>query len=582
MKYSSAALVNGIETFSWPSYIISSVKIQRFLTRDTQIQLKIICHELYVNSNEIQGQIKKDLKNEYEKTKVQINGRIGRIVGCIPTQYDASIFPNTSSSEENESLQFLWTTYYYNDILWKQMEQKTFKTVEVECEYAGELLIDENSNITGPEISREKAAELRQKFLNRDFEEITVNQNDSNRLQSVAKEMKIKLNHKKIPIASVLKKQTINQLRTWADGCYYIELSRPVIIDSNTPQLNVDVVVSMKNRHGGYITADEYPTFVFYGLMFHVYAFGTILWFILCALCWEDLLEIHFFIGGVILVSMIEHLAFFLQYNAVDKYGYNTQFAVFTTQIVLCLRCTILRMLVIIVAIDYGIVKPSLERLKTKLLAMSVLYFISVTTTTILYLNTENGAINYKLLLSGFLLFFVDLTTYYWIIKGLAVTTKILRLRENIIQLNIYQHFIDAIIYVIIASFLFMIWTFKFDFFTRCITNWRVFWFFDAFWHLLGLCILLVIMFLFRPSNINQLHVFVPLIDQLNNDNDDEEKGKSAVLDSVTIYNGTSTQDDAASKCEQQQQASVNYEANILATETEGSNGNSVVKDVLT
>ncbi|CAF4470349.1 unnamed protein product, partial [Rotaria sp. Silwood2] len=379
-------------------------------------------------------QIEKDLRNYYGKTKVQINGRIGRIVGCLPSQSDACVFSNTSSSKHNEYLQFIWYHYYYY-ILWKQMKQKTFKMVVVDCEYAGELYIDECSNITGPEISREKVTELRQDFLNQETEQITANQKNETHLQ---------------------RKQTINQLRTWADGFYFIELSRPVFIDSNAPKPHVDVIVSMKNRHGGYIIADEYPSFVFYSVI------------------------------------------------------YNVHFAVTTTEVISCLRRTVLRMLVIIVLLGYGIVKLSLGLLKK------------------------------------------EVTCYG-----------------------------NAIIFVIIANFLFMTWTFKLNFLTTCITNWRDFWFNNAFWHLLSLLILLVIMFLYRPLSNSQLYVFVPLLDELDNDNDDEEKRKSGVFDSITIYNGTSTQDGAASKCQKQQKTSVNHEANVSSSGTGDSIGNYAVKDVL-
>ncbi|CAF3305085.1 unnamed protein product [Rotaria sp. Silwood2] len=433
-----------------------SSAIPRFLTSDTQIQLKILCREPSANTNNVQGQIEKDLRNYYGKTKVQINGRIGRIVGCLPSQSDACVFSNTSSSKHNEYLQFIWYHYYYY-ILWKQMKQKTFKMVVVDCEYAGELYIDECSNITGPEISREKVTELRQDFLNQEIEQITANQKNETHLQRVAKETKMKSNNKKTLFASVLKKQTINQLRTWADGFYFIELSRPVFIDSNAPKPHVDVIVSMKNRHGGYITPDEYPSFVFYSAMFRIYVFCAILWFISCAL--------------LIIIGMIEKLALFLEYDGVNKYGYNVHFAVTTTEVISCLRRTVLRMLVIIVLLGYGIVKLSLGLLKKE--------------------------------------------------------------------------------------------------------------FNNAFWHLLSLLILLVIMFLYRPLSNSQLYVFVPLLDELDNDNDDEEKRKSGVFDSITIYNGTSTQDGAASKCQKQQKTSVNHEANVSSSGTGGSIGNYAVKDVL-
>lgn len=120
----------------------------------------------------------------------------------------------------------------------------------------------------------------------------------------------------------------------------------------------------------------------------------------------------------------------------------------------------------------------------------------------------------------------------------------------------------------------------------------------DAFWHILFSLILLVIMFLFRPSNNNQRYAFVPLLDQSDNDDDefddeDEEKGgrlntfesifshfsssESAVFDSVTMRKASNVENGAAPKTKKQQQALLNREANVSGSAT----GNGAVEDAL-
>ena len=53
-------------------------------------------------------------------------------------------------------------------------------------------------------------------------------------------------------------------------------------------------------------------------------------------------------------------------------------------------------MLVIIVALGYGIVKPRLGPLKQKVLGMGLLYFAIATTEAILRINTKNDETNNK------------------------------------------------------------------------------------------------------------------------------------------------------------------------------------------
>jgi H+/Cl- antiporter ClcA len=77
----------------------------------------------------------------------------------------------------------------------------------------------------------------------------------------------------------------------------------------------------MKNRHGGYITADEYPALVFYGVMCGIYGLFAILWVIWCAFYWKDLLKIQFWIAGVIILGIIEKSAFIAEYDIVNRQG---------------------------------------------------------------------------------------------------------------------------------------------------------------------------------------------------------------------------------------------------------------------
>jgi len=303
--------------------------------------------------------------------------------------------------------------------------------------------------------------------------------------------------------------------------------------------LEVDLVMSMKSQHG-YLTADEYPALVFYGIMCAIYALFAVLWFIWCAFYWRELLKIQFWIGGVILIGMIEKSAFIAEYDTVNRHGKKMQYAILTAEILSCLKRTVARMLVIIVALGFGIVKPRLGPLKQKVIAMGVLYFTIASVESFLRLYSKHDETNNKVLISRIPLAIVDATIYYWIFTGLVKTTRTLRVRKNLVKLNVYRHFTNTVLFAIIASILFMIWSLKSHFLVPCVKDWRQFWVDDAFWHILFSLLLLVIMILFRPSNNNQRYAFVPLLDD-NDDNggedmdeDDEEK-ESAIFDSIKM-----------------------------------------------
>eukprot|EP00066_Takifugu_rubripes_P030602 XP_011619868.1 PREDICTED: transmembrane protein 87B-like [Takifugu rubripes] len=81
---------------------------------------------------------------------------------------------------------------------------------------------------------------------------------------------------------------------------------------------------------------------------------------------------------------------------------------------------------------------------------------------------------------------------------------KLLRLRRNVVKLSLYRHFTSTLIFAVIASVIFIIWS-KMTFrMSSCLSDWRELWLNDAFWAFLFSIILLVIMFLWRPSFNNQ------------------------------------------------------------------------------
>ncbi|CAF4576773.1 unnamed protein product, partial [Rotaria sp. Silwood2] len=506
VTYSTGTLVDGIVTISW-SQNEQVPLIDRFLTNNTKIQLKILCREPSLNASVTQDQIKKKLyklDKTVKDTNITIRGRIGRVVGCLPIQSDSF----TSTTEDDKNAQKNLLQMYYN-LIWKEMEQRTFTARQSDCDYSGtNLFIEEYSDIIIPEITPEQAILLRSQQTTKNKNKNKRNRRDNDDVSS--------------HLVNSLRSST-GTLLTWADGYYLIEIYSPEKSGSDSSGLDVDVIVSMKNHRGGYITADEYPALVFYGVMCAIYALFALVWCIWCAFYWKELLKIQFSIGGVVLIGMIEKSAFLAEYDTLNRNGYKVHYAIVTAEVLSCLKRTVSRMLVIIVALGYGIVKPRLGPLKQKILAIGILYFGIATTEAVLRINTKNDETNNKILISRIPLAIIDALIYYWIFTSLVATTRTLRLKNNLLKLNVYRHFTNTILFAIVASILFMIWSLKSHFFTICITNWREFWVDDAFWHILFSLILLVIMFLFRPSNNNQRYAFVPLLD--HSDNDDDECG---------------------------------------------------------
>ncbi|KAH9502796.1 Transmembrane protein 87A, partial [Bulinus truncatus] len=255
-----------------------------------------------------------------------------------------------------------------------------------------------------------------------------------------------------------------------------------------------------------YIAAVDWPLLYFYGIMGLVYIFYGILWLVLLACNWRDLLRVQFWIGGVILLGMLEKAVFFAEFENINKTGQSVKGAIIFAELVSCLKRTLARMLVIIVSLGYGIVKPRLGQTFHKILIVGVLFFILASIEGCMRVLAEKTDQSKQLMLPGVPL----------------ATTRTLRLRRNIVKLSLYRHFTNTLIFAILASVAYMIWSMTQHKFKNCLKDWKQLWVDDAFWHLLFSAILFVIMILWRPTANNQRYAFSPLLDAAEDELEDD------------------------------------------------------------
>ncbi|CAJ1066290.1 transmembrane protein 87A isoform X2 [Xyrichtys novacula] len=325
--------------------------------------------------------------------------------------------------------------------------------------------------------------------------------------------------------------------KSWEDGPYMFILSITENKDSksrasehanaasnaNPPApWSLQLQISMKGPHD-YISASEWPLMVFYMVMCIVYVLLAVLWLVLSACYWRDLLRIQFWIGGVIFLGMLEKAVYYAEFQSIRYDGLSVHGAVVFAEVLSAVKRTLARVLVIIASLGYGIVKPRLGALLHRVVGVGLLYLIFSIVEGILRVNAAEDDV---VLLAAIPLAVLDSTLCWWIsaiasFLYLAQTMKLLKLRRNVVKLSLYRHFTNTLIFAVIASIIFIIWTTKTFRISRCRSDWRELWIVDAFWRFLFSIILLVIMFLWRPSANNQRYAFSPLLDE---ENDEEEK----------------------------------------------------------
>ncbi|XP_062934082.1 transmembrane protein 87B isoform X3 [Cynocephalus volans] len=301
--------------------------------------------------------------------------------------------------------------------------------------------------------------------------------------------------------------------RTERDGYHIFIVS--IKAEKTDAPWNLNVSLSMKGPHG-YISAADWPLMIFYMVMCIVYILYGILWLMWSACYWKDILRIQFWIAAVIFLGMLEKAVFYAEYQNINSTGLSTQGLLIFAELISAIKRTLARLLVIIVSLGYGIVKPRLGTVMHRVIGLGLLYFIFAAIEGVMRVIGANDSD--LVLLASLPLSLLDSGLCWWIFISLAQTMKTLRLRKNTVKFSLYRHFTNTLIFAVLASVVFMVWTTKTFRIAKCQSDWMERWVDEAFWSFLFSLILLVIMFLWRPSANNQRYAFMPLID----DSDDE------------------------------------------------------------
>ncbi|KAM6180114.1 transmembrane protein 87B isoform 1-T1 [Erethizon dorsatum] len=302
--------------------------------------------------------------------------------------------------------------------------------------------------------------------------------------------------------------------RTQRDGFHIFIVS--VKTEKTDASWNLNVSLSMMGPHG-YISASDWPLMIFYMVMCVVYILYGVLWLMWSACYWKDILRIQFWIAAVIFLGMLEKAVFYSEYQNINNTGLSTQGLLIFAELISAIKRTLARLLVIIVSLGYGIVKPRLGTVMHRVIGLGLLYFIFAAIEGVM--RVIGGSKHLGVVLGDIVLAVID-SIFVWFISFtiLAQTMKTLRLRKNTVKFSLYRHFTNTLIFAVLASVVFMVWTTKTFRMAKCQSDWMELWVDDAFWSFLFSLILIVIMFLWRPSANNQRYAFMPLID----DSDDE------------------------------------------------------------
>eukprot|EP00045_Choanoeca_perplexa_P007623 m.69989 g.69989 ORF g.69989 m.69989 type:complete len:575 (+) comp14147_c0_seq1:110-1834(+) len=273
----------------------------------------------------------------------------------------------------------------------------------------------------------------------------------------------------------------------------------------------------------GYLEAALMPERTFYGVLGLFYLFLGLFWLALLGLHFKDLLRVQFWIGGVVFLGMLEMSVSYGDLDHLNKHGYRSKGLMIFAKLLFAGKNTLARLLVLVVSMGYGIVKPRIGNSFKQIVALGLSYYFFAAAYGVTHaLGKTESAENKTEMMVVVPLSILDAAICWWIFMSLAHTMKILSLRNNESKLLLYTRFQWALIACVAATIIFATWTI-----TEHLKvnkddepDWRNQWWLEGYWHLLFFCILVVIMYLWRPTQNNQRYAY----SALENGDDEEEE----------------------------------------------------------
>lgn len=268
----------------------------------------------------------------------------------------------------------------------------------------------------------------------------------------------------------------------------------------------------MKNPYGGYLSAKHLPFIVFYYVLMIAYSILGIIWSILVIISIKKILILQFVILAVIGLGFSEHFLFTVDYSYMNFSGHNPYGLIYVAEIVAALKKTIARLLVVIVCLGFGTVKPRLSTFNLRLLVIAgVIYFTAASLTGII--DSISNELYGKVWYLHLFILLLDFAWFYWIFTALISTRRALKLRRNKTKLEFYNALGIILIFSFVASLAFLIMGI-YMFLTQsnqCEMSWNERRGDLIFWPSLFLIILIAIMIIWRPSTNEKRFAFVPL-----------------------------------------------------------------------
>lgn len=327
-------------------------------------------------------------------------------------------------------------------------------------------------------------------------------------------------------------KMTLETVEINSTGMYYLYF---MFCD---PQLKGTLLTgrTVWRNPEGYLPGKMAPLMTFYGLMSLFYLVLGLIWFLRFVQFWKDIIQLHYHITAVIGLGMCEMAFWYYEYANFNSTGSRPMGITIWAVTFSAVKKTVSRLLLLVVSMGYGVVRPTLGGVTSKVFFLGLVYFVASEALELVEhlgnINDFSGKARIFLVLPVALL---DACFILWIFSSLSKTLEKLQIRRSMAKLELYRKFTNSLAVSVLVSVAWIGYELYFNASDPLSELWRRAWIIPAFWTSLAYLLLLVICLLWAPSNNPTRYSYSE-----ETGDDIEEEGISLTTGSVLKVGGES------------------------------------------
>lgn len=219
-------------------------------------------------------------------------------------------------------------------------------------------------------------------------------------------------------------------------------------VDKTKHYLEFSGEIGYKNPHG-YLNGDQLLYMRYYFFMSLIYVAFAFFWIWKILQRKEYLIFFHYVICAVFVISFFETWFTYIHYDIYNRYGSKSTFVFYTSWILSVIKMTSIILITLIVSLGYKITRQSIFKYTLRLVVLGFIYFVCSTIYITEKLYSSEKKVMYSITLMARVPFYVvNGIAFFWILKSLTKTIKVLKKSKQSFKLKLFNNFYYAVLII--------------------------------------------------------------------------------------------------------------------------------------